>query len=166
MNVNDAMCDHAAIIIPLAFGIITVLAVLLYREIITRRREGEDWRHRVEEKLDMALNEHAACQKTLPEKYASIQAIHELFMKFDKLADKLTEFPHKYRTKEEANKDWMSLNTLLCKIETQQKERHDQLWAKLDNQTKLFMQEKEFININLLKLSDRMTTMENHGDKI
>ncbi len=107
---------------------------------------------------------HFECQRTLPEKFASLKAVETIFNRLDNILEKITEIPHKYRTKEDANRDWQELKTTLAKLETQQKERHDQLWGKLDNQTKLMMQEKEFINNNLLKLSDRVSIIENHNN--
>jgi hypothetical protein len=66
----------------------------------------------------------------------------------------------KFRTKAEASEQWGALKTTLDKAEAVAKERHEQVWKKIDNQTALFMQEKGCLANTINSISERLTRNE------
>jgi hypothetical protein len=66
----------------------------------------------------------------------------------------------KFRTKTEAAEQWSTLKTTLDKAEAVAKERHEQVWKKIDNQTALFMQEKGCLANTISSISERLTRNE------
>ena len=66
----------------------------------------------------------------------------------------------KFRTKKESESQWQQLNLMIAKSEAVATERHTQVWNKIDNQTKLFMQEKEYLTIALNGNAEKITRLE------
>jgi len=66
----------------------------------------------------------------------------------------------KFRTKEESRVEWNQLRDLITELKTVQKERHEQIWKKMDNQTALFMQEKGILNETINNTNERVARLE------
>lgn len=66
----------------------------------------------------------------------------------------------KFRSKAEAVNDWIKLTESLTEMKALAAERHKQIWEKIDNQTRLFMAEKQFLVEQANKHSERLTKLE------
>ena len=66
----------------------------------------------------------------------------------------------KFRTKKEAETQWAQLNATMERAEAVAKERFEQVWKKIDNQTALFMQEKSYLNGAINQNSEKINKLE------
>lgn len=64
--------EHASIVIWLLIAIVAYLGKTVYDY-------SNGWKRRLEEKLDKAMENHVACQNTLPEKYLTKQEFQQIF---------------------------------------------------------------------------------------
>jgi hypothetical protein len=69
IDINKTMCDHAEILLPILFGMCSVLFYLYLKELRKKEVRDTSWEERIEEKLDKVLEEHINCQKSLPFTY-------------------------------------------------------------------------------------------------
>ena len=66
----------------------------------------------------------------------------------------------RYRTKDEAERQWIELTNRLGSMETTAKERYTQMWDKIDKQTALFVQDKNATMLDIRNISDRVSKLD------
>ena len=160
-EVSKGICDHAELVIPVlvvvAGGTCTVL-FFMFRQSVKFFSEKLDG---IEEKLSENREHYYECQKNMPVVYVrkddlgplmeTIKAeISKLFEKLDGFVERFSGLWQAFRTKEEAGREWRSLETRLTKIESDitnleknNAERHREIWDKLNRVVDFMKDERE-----------------------